>query len=63
MVSIIQHHNVSAGPLFLYIATQDTHGPDQVPARYANITPPLNFLHNMWSIVVIEQLMTDVVHF
>ena len=31
VVSIIAQHNASR-PLFLYVATQDAHGPDQAPA-------------------------------
>jgi len=33
-VKIIQEHNISAGPLFLYLAYQAVHAPDQAPQKY-----------------------------
>ncbi len=40
---IIAKHDPAAAPLFLYVATQDTHGPDQVPAHYADYFDPTAF--------------------
>ena len=41
--SIIADHDPAAAPLFLYVATQDTHGPDQVPPHYAAYFDPAVF--------------------
>lgn len=43
VVSIVRSHNLSV-PLFLYVATQDAHGPDQVPSTYSNLFDPTKFV-------------------
>jgi arylsulfatase A-like enzyme len=47
VISIIEKHNTSQPP-FLYVATQEPHGPDQVPSIYSDIfnstfPPPMPF--------------------